>query len=106
MIKVLLSRLLVLDALKGRMYALDDDDKLSTLRSLTNTVTPGRHRLPLPSATLGGTSCVGNESKSGQWRVRPDGGQAKMKQNQKSSACLPASAKSGKEQIRAEEEYR
>ena len=35
-IKVLLSRLLVLDALKDRMYALGDDGKLSTLRSLAD----------------------------------------------------------------------
>ena len=35
-IKVLLSRLLELDALKGRMYALGDDGKLSALRSLAD----------------------------------------------------------------------
>jgi hypothetical protein len=35
-IKVLLSRLLELDMLKGKMYALADDDKLSTLRSLAD----------------------------------------------------------------------
>ena len=35
-IKVLLNRLLELDSLKGKMYALDDDDKLRTLRSLAS----------------------------------------------------------------------